>query len=86
MNSRGEVRLLWVIAVVVVIYVVLSLFGFSPLQAAIRYAKLLPVFDSTPPPGTSIVGINLVKQDLRYFTGDTWKVIDDKKSVFAMGE
>ncbi|MSS74544.1 hypothetical protein EXS72_02815 [Candidatus Pacearchaeota archaeon] len=85
---KGDTRTIWIFAVLALIILVISLTGlWKRFDSLIFAANLLGFEKDVTPLGASIIGVNLNKGDLRYFTGETWKVIDvDKSSKFVLGD
>ena len=85
---KGDTRTIWVFAVLAIFILIISFTGlWKRFDSLIFAANLLGFEKDVTPLGASIIGVNLNKGDLRYFTGETWKVIDlDKSSNFVLGD
>jgi hypothetical protein len=75
--------ILVILALGIIGYGISSFFG-----GTIFFAKLIPGFNYTENTGgMSIVGINLAKgNEIEYYTGSKWKVIDTKSDKFILGD
>src|SRR3989344_5948674 len=85
LRRKGDVSVSYIIAVVVaVLAVVIGLMSVGLLKTPILLAKYLPDFKTEAPEGTSIVGVNLKTNELRYFTGERWRTIKDSNDFFVL--
>jgi len=75
--------ILVILALGIIGYGVSSFFG-----GTIFFAKLIPGFNYTEnTEGMSIIGINLAKgNEIEYYTGSKWNVIDTKSDKFILGD
>ena len=84
---RGDTRTIWVFGILAVFILVLSLSGlWKQIDSFVFVAKLLGFDTGTPPEGSSILGVNLDNGDLRYFTGEKWRVIKLEDETFVLGK
>ncbi len=83
MNFRkADTRTLWVFAIIAVFILVIILTGtWKRFAFFITFANFFG-FEDAPPIGTSIIGVNMESDDLRFFTGEKWvKIKNDPEFV-----
>jgi len=76
--------ILGIVAVVVLIIVIMGVTGqFNKFSF---WANLFPDFEEEFLEGEAILGYNLPRGELEYYTGTSWKEIDSTKEIFALGD
>lgn len=86
-DKRADLRTIWVFAVLGALILVITLSGvWKRIDFFITLASFLGFDSGEPPAGTSIIGVNMEKGDLRYFTGEKWVKIDEKASSYLLGD
>jgi hypothetical protein len=84
-NKKADVRNIWVFAVVGALVLVVILSGvWKRFDFFITIASFLGFDSGAPPAGTSIIGVNMEKGDLRYFTGEKWVKIDENAKAYLL--
>ncbi len=80
--KKADTRTLWVFAIVAVFILAIILTGvWKKIGFFITFANFFG-FEQIAPPGTSILGVNMDGDDLRFFTGEKWvKIKDDTEFV-----
>ncbi len=81
---KADVRTIWVFAVIAVVVLVIVLTGvWKRLEFFTTLVSFLG-FETDVSSGASIVGLNLAKGDLEYFTGEKWTKIKDSDGEFVL--
>jgi len=86
--KKGRVAInkliLGIVAVVVLIMVIMGVTG--QFNKFYFWADLFPGFEEDFPEEEAILGYNLEKGELSYYTGTKWKEIDTSNEVFVLGD
>ncbi len=81
---KADTRTLWVFAIIAIIILVIILTGtWKRFAFFITFANFFG-FESVVPTGTSMIGLNLDRGDLEYFTGEKWVKIKELGEDFHL--